>query len=241
MRLESTRSLQTRARVVVAQNSPNSFFFGASSFPPFPPFPHVVFALLDVVAAAIAAPRHRPSRARRSRARDRPLKLPSRPERGRRLLRALRLALVLVDLSLLLRHASLNLLRVDVRPEPTEAFDLRARRARASRRRRPSSRRHARRDERVRARHRHRARRRHRVVLRVVALCRDASRPRAFGVRAARRARREGARARARGARRPRAIGRSRRTEGAGAGGAGARAVGRTTNDAIERRAAAMR
>jgi len=42
-------------------------------------------------------------------------------------------------------------------------------------------------------------------------------------------------------ARRPRAIGRSRRTEGAGAGGAGARAVGRTTNDAIERRAAAMR
>ena len=52
---------------------------------------------------------------------------------------------------------------------------------------------------------------------------------------------RRGARARARGARRPRAIGRSRRTEGAGAGGAGARAVGRTTNDAIERRAAAMR
>ena len=45
-----------------------------------------------------------------------------------------------------------------------------------------------------------------------------------------------------RGARaRGRAIGRSRRTEGAGAGGAGARAVGRTTNDAIERRAAAMR
>jgi hypothetical protein len=77
-------------------------------------------------------------------------------------------------------------------------------------------------------------------VLRVVALCRDASRPRALGVRAARRARAR-ARARTRGARRPRAIGRSRRTEGAGAGGAGARAVGRTTNDAIERRAAAMR
>ncbi len=75
--------------------------------------------------------------------------------------------------------------------------------------------------------------------IRVVALCRDASRPRAFGVRAARRARARGARAR--GARRPRAIGRSRRTEGAGAGGAGARAVGRTTNDAIERRAAVMR
>ena len=60
------------------------------------------------------------------------------------------------------------------------------------------------------------------------------------GPRGAARAR-EGARARTRGARRPRAIGRSRRTEGAGAGGAGARAVGRTTNDAIERRAAAMR
>lgn len=54
-------------------------------------------------------------------------------------------------------------------------------------------------------------------------------------------ARRGARKERARGARRPRAIGRSRRTEGAGAGGAGARAVGRTTNDAIERRAAAMR
>ena len=43
-------------RVVVAQNNPNSFFFGASSFPPFPPFPLVVFVLLDVVPAATPPP-----------------------------------------------------------------------------------------------------------------------------------------------------------------------------------------
>ena len=71
--------------------------------------------------------------------------------------------------------------------------------------------------------------------------CVATRRVRALSGSARRGARAEGARARARGARRPRAIGRSRRTEGAGAGGAGARAVGRTTNDAIERRAAAMR
>ena len=156
------RSIVTNSsRVVVAQNSPNSFFFGASSFA----FPLTVFALLDVVAAAFAAPRHRPSRARRSRARDRPLKLLSRPERGRRFLRARRrLALVLVDLFLLLRHAPLNLLRVDVRPEPTEAFDRRSRASRRARRRRRRRRARANARSSERARERHRARGRHRVV-----------------------------------------------------------------------------
>ena len=106
------------------------------------------------------APRHRPSRARRSRARDRPLKLPSRPERGRRFLRARRrLALVLVDLFLLLRHAPLNLLRVDVRPEPTEAFDRRSRAScRARRRRRRRRARRERAFERARSRTSSRAR-----------------------------------------------------------------------------------
>jgi len=47
------RSIVTNSsRVVVAQNSPNSFFFGASSFA----FPLTVFALLDVVAAAFPPP-----------------------------------------------------------------------------------------------------------------------------------------------------------------------------------------